>query len=213
MSTCSEPTSTLPDACRRERRPRPHSRRRSRPAASGSRRSAADRSPPGRGAADGGVERVEDVDPRVRAGSPERSARPSRPRSQKLWTCVRRSAKTVGVVSVRLSKTLMRPLFSATKTRPSGEKRTAVGWVSPLKTISSWKPGGNDAAAAGSGVLDTTIDDAATVIVTRAPKCPIRSANAARRPCPPPSVPPIATVPPSRRRAGETFQLLSRSDV
>ncbi len=31
-----------------------------------------------------------------------------------------RSAKMVGVVSVRLSKTLMRPLFSATKTRPSG---------------------------------------------------------------------------------------------
>ena len=37
----------------------------------------------------------------------------------------------------------MMPLFSATKTLPSGEKRTAVGWVSPLKAIVSWKPGSN----------------------------------------------------------------------
>jgi hypothetical protein len=42
------------------------------------------------------------------------------PRSAKLWVSVRRSANTVGVVSSRLSKTLMRPLFSATNTRPPG---------------------------------------------------------------------------------------------
>ena len=39
------------------------------------------------------------------------------------------------------SKTLISPLFSATNTRPSGEKRTAVGWVRPLKAVVSWKPG------------------------------------------------------------------------
>ena len=76
---------------------------------------------------------------------------------------MRRSANTVGVVSVRLSKTLMRPLFSATNTRPSGEKRTAVGWVSPLKTISSWNPGGNDTADADSVVVNTASDDASNV--------------------------------------------------
>ena len=95
-------------------------------------RRAAHRSPPRRRAADGGVEGVEDVDPRV-VGKFGASARPSSPRSQKLWTWVRRSANTVGVVSDRLSKTLMSPLFSATKTRPSGENRTAVGWVSPRR--------------------------------------------------------------------------------
>ena len=63
------------------------------------------------------------------------------PRSQKLWTLVRRSAKVVGVVSLRLSKTLIRPLFSATKTRPSDANSTWVGFVSPLKTTFSWKPG------------------------------------------------------------------------
>ena len=58
----------------------------------------------------------------------------------------------------------MTPLFSATNTRPSGEKRTAVGWVSPEKTISSWKPGGSDAASAGRVVATTTKHDA--IIVT-----------------------------------------------
>jgi hypothetical protein len=61
-----------------------------------------------------------------------------------------RSAKTVGVVSVRLSKTLIRPLFSATKTRPSEANRMAVGFVSPLKTTLSWKLAGRvDAPVAG----------------------------------------------------------------
>ena len=58
-----------------------------------------------------------------------------------------RSAKSVGVVSVRLSKTLIRPFFSATKIRPSGEKRRAVGFESPLNTTDSWNPGGSAAPA------------------------------------------------------------------
>ena len=47
------------------------------------------------------------------------SARPSRPRSQPLKTFVRRSATVVAVVSEKPSKTLTRPLFSATNTLPS----------------------------------------------------------------------------------------------
>src|SRR5258705_12171932 len=43
----------------------------------------------------------------------------------------------------------MTPLFSATKTRPSGENSMFVGLVSPLYTICSWKPVGNADAAAG----------------------------------------------------------------
>ena len=45
------------------------------------------------------------------------------------------------MVSPSPSKTLISPLFSATKTRPSGEKRTDVGWVTPEKAVVSWKPG------------------------------------------------------------------------
>ena len=59
-----------------------------------------------------------------------------------MWVLVRRSAKVVGVVSERLSKTLIRPLFSATKIRPSGENRKVMGLVSPLKTADSRKPDG-----------------------------------------------------------------------
>ena len=68
-----------------------------------------------------------------------------------------------GVVSARLSNTLMRPLFSATKTRPSGAKRTTVGWVKPLKATVSWKTPGPDASLsvmvtlAVSGVPDRVI--------------------------------------------------------
>src|SRR3954468_10171044 len=80
------------------------------------------------------------------------SARPRSPRSQKSWTFVRRSARTVGVVSVRLSKTFTRPLFSATTTRPSGAKRTAVGAVSPLNATDSVKPAGTAAASTSSAV-------------------------------------------------------------
>ncbi len=61
---------------------------------------------------------------------------------------MRRSANTVGVVLVRLGKTLMMPLFSATNTRPSRANFTAVGWESPVKTVDSWKFGGSTAAVA-----------------------------------------------------------------
>ena len=45
----------------------------------------------------------------------------------------------------------MRPLFSATNTRPSAAKRMAIGFVSPLQTVDSWKSAGAAAAAAASG--------------------------------------------------------------
>src|SRR5262245_45402591 len=76
-------------------------------------------------------------------GNDGSSARPRRPRSLKLCTLVRRSTYTDGVGSVRLSNTLIRPLCSATNTRPSGENCTAVGWLRPLKTTVSWKPDGS----------------------------------------------------------------------
>ena len=79
---------------------------------------------------------------------------PSRPRSQKLWTWVLRSANVVGVASDRLSKTLIRPLFSAMKTRPSEAKRTTMGFVSPEKATDSLKPAGSVAARAGGGAAD-----------------------------------------------------------
>jgi hypothetical protein len=52
----------------------------------------------------------------------------------------------VGVVAERVAKTFMKPLFSATKTRPSGEKRTAVGSVNPERTTDSENPAGKVAA-------------------------------------------------------------------
>ena len=85
--------------------------------------------------------------PPVRLGS---SASPSRPRSQKLWTFVVRPLNTVGVGSARLSKTLIVPLFSATKTRPSAANRIAVGLTRPDQTVVSWNPAGMAASTAGS---------------------------------------------------------------
>ena len=76
------------------------------------------------------------------AGKSGSSASPSSPRSQKLCTWVRRSAKTSGCVSDSESNTLISPLFSATKTRPSEAKRTAVGLVSPENTVRSENPCG-----------------------------------------------------------------------
>jgi len=50
------------------------------------------------------------------------------------------------------SNTFTIPLFSATNTRPSGEKRIAVGRVRPLNTTSSTNPGGSvDAASTDAG--------------------------------------------------------------
>jgi hypothetical protein len=43
----------------------------------------------------------------------------------------------------------MSPLFSATKTRPSGEKRTDVGSVNPENTTDSENPAGKVAAWTG----------------------------------------------------------------
>jgi len=51
----------------------------------------------------------------------------------------------VGVVSPSPSKTLMPPGFSATKIRPSGANRTAVGASRPLNTVVSWNPGSRPA--------------------------------------------------------------------
>ena len=62
-----------------------------------------------------------------------------------------RSAYVVGVVAERLEKTLITPFFCATKTWPSGAKRTAVGPVSPLKTTESVKAGST--TVAGAAVL------------------------------------------------------------
>ena len=76
------------------------------------------------------------------SGKPGGRAIPSNPRSQKLWTWVRRSAKTVGVVSERLSKTLISPLFSPTKIRPSEANWMTIGFTSPLNTTLSTNPVG-----------------------------------------------------------------------
>ncbi|WP_238547440.1 hypothetical protein [Actinoplanes friuliensis] len=44
---------------------------------------------------------------------------------------------------------MIRPAFSATKTRPSGANSTFIGWSRPVSTICSRNPEGNTAAAAG----------------------------------------------------------------
>ena len=41
----------------------------------------------------------------------------------------------------------MRPVCSATNTRPSLAKRTTVGLVRPLNAVVSWKPAGSAAPA------------------------------------------------------------------
>jgi hypothetical protein len=84
-----------------------------------------------------------------------------------------RSAKTSGVVSASESKTLMTPRFSATNTRPSRANRTAVGFVSPLNAIDSWKPLGSVAA------LDAVPGRTAAVTATS-----IRQSAARREPRP-----------------------------
>ncbi len=81
---------------------------------------------------------------------------------------MRRSAKTVGVVAERLLNTLMRPLFSATKTRPSDAKRTAVGLTSPLSATVSWNP----LTVTASGCATSAADAVDTWVA------PIRSAAA-----------------------------------
>ena len=51
----------------------------------------------------------------------------------------------MGVVSVGPSKTLIAPVFCATKIRPSGANRTAVGASRPVNTVVSWNPGSSPA--------------------------------------------------------------------
>jgi hypothetical protein len=83
-------------------------------------------------------------------------ARPSSPRSQKLWTLTFRSANSVAVVSVGPSKTLILPLFSATKMRPSDANSMLVGLSSPLHTTSSSKPVGRLTARPVAGDSNVT---------------------------------------------------------
>src|SRR3954471_1774283 len=87
------------------------------------------------------------------------------PRSQKLWTSVRRSTTTDAVVSLSPVKALITPRFSATKIVPSGAKRTAVGSISPLKAVTSTKPAGT--AAAAGAARDTTAASEQTTTATR----------------------------------------------
>ena len=50
----------------------------------------------------------------------------------------------------------MTPRFSATNTWPSAAKRTAVGFFSPLKAVTSVNPDGTAAWAGDSGLKPTT---------------------------------------------------------
>ena len=148
-STCSVPVMTLPLAVSRERRPLTTQPSVVGPGGVGQRVA-----PGGRGAADRRVVRVEHVDVGRR-----REARVERQAEQAavpvVVDLVRRSAKTVGVVSVRLSNTLMMPLFSATKTRPSGAKCTEVGFVRPLMAVDSKKPGAARASSVAPAEVPT----------------------------------------------------------
>src|SRR5256885_5361959 len=99
-------------------------------------------------------------------GNDGSSAIPVKPRSPLLRTLVRRSANTVGCVSDRLLKTLMRPLCSATNTRPSGAKSTTVGAVRSWKTTVSWKPEGGGGGGAGKHAASSA--DAPTSAATTA---------------------------------------------
>ena len=101
---------------------------------------------------------------------------PSSPRSQKLWTWVRRSANVVGVVSESDEKTLISPLFSATKTRPSAAKRTTVGLVRPLNEVVSANPAGSVLAAAGPLRHAAALAASAIAIAKRNPRERIRPA-------------------------------------
>ena len=85
-------------------------------------------------AADRRVVCVEDVHVVVRREvGIDREARAGRgPRS--CASSSRRSATTVKVFVEMFGKTLIRPLFSATSTRPSGRNRTTVGLVRAVKT-------------------------------------------------------------------------------
>jgi hypothetical protein len=99
-------------------------------------------------------------------------------------TFVLRSAYSVGVGSLTLSKTLISPLFSATNTLPSAAKRTAIGTLRPVITAVSWKPLGTAAAAAAretvgnpSAAWPKTVSGALSASADAAAE-PVRSAAA-----------------------------------
>src|SRR5262245_31217527 len=73
-------------------------------------------------------------------GNAGSSAIPMRPRLPESLTCVTRSAKTTGEVSFTPAKTLMSPLFSATKIRPSDANYVTVGLTSPASATDSENP-------------------------------------------------------------------------
>ena len=77
---------------------------------------------------------------------------------------MRRSAKVVGVVSLSDAKTLISPLFSATKTRPSAANRTTVGLVRPLMGVVSAKPAGSVLALADPAGQATASASATTTM-------------------------------------------------
>ena len=104
-------------------------------AASGTRRSRRGRSAPGRRRACTGGRRT------ASSGSSGRARARAAP-VPVVVDLAGAGRRPVGVVSERLSKTFSIPLFSATKTRPSVEKRTFVGFVRPEKTTESEKPAG-----------------------------------------------------------------------
>ena len=95
-----------------------------------------------------------------------------------------------GDVSVSESNTLMTPRFSATNTRPSLAKRTAVGFVRPLMTTDSLKPAGRVAACATAGAVRARIPDPVSIsrlsrsIRTRGAALVKRDADAFRRSSP-----------------------------
>src|SRR5581483_5734993 len=82
----------------------------------------------------------------------------------------------------RFGKTLMTPFRCATKTRPSGEKRTLTAPLRPVRTTLSWKPPGTEPARACSGcpssrrtAADTTIPRPTPLLVTT-PRPPLARA-------------------------------------
>ena len=125
-------------------------------------------------------------------GSSGRSASPSSPRSHWLCTFVDRSAKTVGVVSARLSKTLIRPPFSATKMRPSGDEANGRRVCQSLQTVVSANPSGGVAARPPP--------------VAASPNASMASRTVARRRLTSPKVPPLVRplALPSSLAAGRT---------
>ena len=78
------------------------------------------------------------------------------------------------MVSARPLNTLISPLFSATNTRPSGEKRTAVGIFSPLNTVVSVKPCGKGSDGRHAVVVVRRVRAAVSVEADRVRRRPGR---------------------------------------